>query len=204
MEIDQNIPEELLISLGTETREFAIKSRRQRSARRSLGKIIFSIVWLGFTSFFVVLMLGPVFTGGSTETIINGQTTTISAGNLKPALPMIGFIVVFLAIGLVLLISSLYSIFQRGGWFVGTPARLVWFKKGILKSYDWSQFSGNIEIRGSNSKGNITLEMRTGTIRRTKGGGEYYVPDIVYLIGISNAYEIGKIVRKRIEEHKPS
>ena len=201
MEISQNLPEELLINIGTETKEFAFRSKRQRPAKRSLGKIIFGIVWLAFISIFVNLMIGPVLSGGSTETIINGKTETISMDNLKPALPLIIFLGVFISIGLGLLISGIYSMLQRGGWFVGTPTRLVWYKKGRLKSLDWSQFNGNIEINGSNTKGNITLEMNTGSMKRSKGGS-YYVPDVVDFIGIADAYEIEKIVRRRIEENQ--
>jgi len=200
MEMNLNLPEELLINVGADTREFAFRSKRQRPAGRSAGKIIFSIVWLAFISVFVYFMLGPVFAGGSTETIINGKNTTISADNLKPALPLIAFLGIFVAIGLGLFISGIYSIFQKGGWFVGTPTRLIRYKKGVMNSFDWSQFNGNIEVRGTNTRGNITLEMRTGSMKRSKGGS-YYVPDIVYFIGIPDAYEIEKIVRKRIEEN---
>ncbi|MCU0461368.1 MAG: hypothetical protein MUF36_05050 [Bacteroidales bacterium] len=200
MEMNLNLPEELLINVGTESREFAFKSKRQRPARRSVGKIIFSIMWLAFTSVFIYLMLGTVIAGGSTETIINGETKVISADNLKPALPLIVFLGVFVSIGLGLLISGIYSIFQRGAWFVGTPTRLIRYKKGVLNSFDWSQFNGKIEIRGSNTRGSITLEMSTGRMQRSKGGS-YYVPDIIYFIGIPDVYEIEKIVRKRIEEN---
>lgn len=202
MEMNLNLPEELLINVGTESREFAFKSKRQRPARRSVGKIIFSIMWLAFISVFVYFMLGPVIAGGSTETIINGETKVISADNLKPALPLIAFLGVFVSVGLGLLISGIYSIFQKGVWFVGTPTRLIRYKKGVLNSFDWSQFNGKIEIRGSNTRGNITLEMSTGRMQRSKGGS-YYVPDIVYFIGIPDVYEIERIVRKRIEENSP-
>jgi hypothetical protein len=201
MEMNLQLPEELLINIGTETKEFSVKSRFQRSPSRYIGQVGFGIVWLSFVLGFAWLALGDLITGGSTDAIVNGEPVTITADNLKSGLPLIIFLGVFISIGLGVIISGLFSMFKSGGWFVGTPNRLIWFRKGVLKSLDWSQFNGNIEIKGSNKRGNLTLEMKTGSMKRSKGGS-YYVPDVVYFIGIPDVYEIEKIVRRRIEENQ--
>ena len=59
-------------------------------------------------------------------------------------------------------------IFKKGGYFVGTPTRLVRYQNGNIRSIDWEQFSGDIEVSGRDPKGNISLQMRTGRVVRTK------------------------------------
>lgn len=194
------LPEEMLINIGSESKEFAVRSRRKAPIGSSISRIIFGLVWLGFISVFIFLFLGPVFKGESTTFLQNGKETTVSADNLKPALFLIVFSAIFVAVGLFMLIPGIISLFKSGGYFAGTPTRLVWYKKGALKTMDWSQFTGNIEIRGTNTRGSITMEMKTGKMVSGKGGSRY-VPDVVYMIGIPSAYEIEQICRRRIEEH---
>ena len=194
------LPEEMLINIGSESKEFAVKSSRQLPVGSSLGRIAFGIVWLAFISVFIFLFLGPLFRGEPTTYLQNGKETTISIDNLKPALPIIIFLSVFVVIGLIVLIPAVISLFRRGGYFAGTPTRLLWYKKGTLKSMSWDQFTGVIVLKGSNKKGSISLEMKTGRMVSRKSGSSY-VPDIVYILGIPAAYEIEQICRKRIEEH---
>jgi hypothetical protein len=35
---------------------------------------------------------------------------------------------------------------KKGGYFVGTQVRLIHYQKGIIRSIDWEQFSGDIEV----------------------------------------------------------
>ncbi|MFN8239442.1 MAG: hypothetical protein U0X39_01665 [Bacteroidales bacterium] len=193
------LPEELLINIGSESKDFSIRSKLRRPVSRSVGRI-FGLVWLGFISVFIWVFLGSVIQGGSQDVIINGENTTISPDNLKPATFLIIFFGVFVAIGLYMIIPGIAGMLQKGGYFVGTPARLVRYQKKVINSYDWSQFSGNIELRGTNERGSLTIELKTGTMVSSKSGRRY-VPDIVYMIGISGAYDIEKIIRRRINEN---
>jgi hypothetical protein len=197
------LPEEMLISIGSETKEFAVLSRHKKPVSQSLGRIFFGLFWLGFISIFVVLMVGPLFTAGEVTMQVNGVDQTASWSNLKPMLIPFIFLGVFVGVGFFLLIPGIVGLFRKGGYFAGTPTRLVWYKKGNLKSMDWEQFTGVITVRGSNTKGNITLEMRTGNIVSGKGGSRY-VPDVVYMLGIPGAYDIEQILRKRIKENDPT
>jgi hypothetical protein len=198
-----SLPEEMLISIGSETKEFAVLSRHKQPLSRSFGRIFFGLFWLGFISIFVVLMVGPLFSTGEVTMDVNGVAQTASWGNLKPIIFPLIFLLLFVGVGFFLLIPGIVSLFKRGGYYAGTPTRLVWFKKGNLKSMDWEQFTGVITVRGNNNRGNLTLEMRTGTMVSGKGGTRY-VPDEIYMLGIPGAFDIEQICRRRIKENDPT
>ena len=94
--------------------------------------------------------------------------------------------------------------FRKGGYFVGTPLRLIHYYKGKMRSIDWEQFSGDIEVNGDINKGSISLKMRTGRMVSRKNGPDQYVPDTIYMSKIPNAFEIERICRKRIKENDPT
>jgi len=100
--------------------------------------------------------------------------------------------------------AGLYSLFSKGVYFIGTPTRLVHCHRDTIRSIDWEQFSGDIEVSGNEQKGNITLGMRTGKMVSQKNGPDRYVPDKIYISGVQNIYEIEQICRKRIKENDPT
>ena len=73
-----------------------------------------------------------------------------------------------------------------------------------MRSIDWEQFSGDIEVSGNVNKGNVSLQMRTGKMVSKKNGPDRYVPDVIYMSKIPNAFEIERICRKRIKENDPT
>jgi hypothetical protein len=169
-----------------------------------MALIIFSLVWLAFTSIFVIAFLGPLFRGKEVEFTSNGVPVVAGPGNLgEITMPAI-IIGIFVLVGLLMLFFGLYSIFKKGGYFVGTPTRLINFNKNSYRSIDWEQFSGDIQVNGKETKGTITLGMRTGKMVSSKSGPDRYVPDVVYLSGIPNVSEIEQICRKRIKENDPT
>ena len=85
---------------------------------------------------------------------------------------------------------------------MGTTNRLVRYRKGIINTFDWEQFSGNMEI--NTKKGNISLQLRTGKMVSKKNSSDQFVPDVVYISGVANVLEIEKICRKRIKENDPT
>lgn len=98
----------------------------------------------------------------------------------------------------------MYSIFAEGGYFVGTPTRLVSYRNGKFKSYDWEQFTGTIEVNGNIQNGNITFTMRTGEMVSRKNGPDQYVPDTTYIAGVENVFEVERLCRQRIRENDPT
>jgi hypothetical protein len=197
-----SIPEELMINLGSESKEFAVKGKRANPPGRSISEIFFSIIWLGLTGFFISLFLGPLLQGDIIQGISDSIKESKAQGGQSILFPII-LLGVFVAIGLFTFIKALIVIFRKGGYFVGTPTRLAYYKKGEMRSFDWEQFTGNITVRGTNKRGNITLEMRTGYMVRSKGGSRY-VPNEVFISGIPDVYEIEQICRKRIKENDPT
>jgi hypothetical protein len=111
---------------------------------------------------------------------------------------------VFVLIGLGLVGAGVYQLFKKGGYFVGTPTRLVHYNNGKVRSIDWEQFSGDIEVKGTALKGNLELQLRTGRMVSSKNKPDRYVPDVIYLSGIPEVFKVEGICRKRIKENDPT
>lgn len=198
------LPPELINAIGSEPRDFAIKAKRSQPPKVSLALIIFGAVWLGFTSIFVIAFLGPLFQGNEVHFLANDVPTVAGPGNLKPILVPALILGLFVFVGLIMLASGLYMLFKKGGYFVGTPTRLISFRNGSYRSIDWEQFSGDIEVTGNTKKGNITLGLRSGKMVSSKNSPDRYVPDTLYISGIENANEIEQKCRRRIKENDPT
>ncbi len=199
-----NLPPDLYSAIGSERRDFAVKAKRAQPLKQSLGMIIFGLLWTSFTSVFVFVLLVPLFRGEEVRFESNGLPATASLENLEPILVPGGIIALFLLIGIVLIFAGFYSAFRSGGYFVGTSNRLIHFQNGKIKSMDWEQFSGNIEVSGDMEWGSIALQMRTGRMIRTKNSPSRYVPDVIYITGIPNVQEVERVCRKRIKENDPT
>lgn len=198
------LPQDLNTIVGSESKDFAVKAGRAYPLKKSLYIILFGTFWTSFTSIFVVAFLGPLFLGNEVQFESNGVPTVASPGNLEPILVpalMIGF---FMLVGLAVLSRGLYLIFKKGGYFVGTPLRLVHYQNGSIRSVDWEQFSGDIEVRAKSRTGNIALQMRTGQMVSSKNGGNRYVPDVIYMTQVPEVFEIERICRRRIKENDPT
>lgn len=199
-----SLPPELDIIVGSESKDFAVKAKRANPPKSSIFLVIFGAVWLGFTSIFIFAFLGPLFQGKEVEFMVNDMPTTAGPGHYKEAVLPAVLIGVFLLVGLGMLLGGLVMLFKKGGYFVGTPTRLISFTKGKYRSIDWEQFSGDIEVSGTDQKGNIALGMRTGRMVSNKNGPDRYVPDTLYISGIPSVYEIEQICRRRIKENDPT
>jgi len=198
------LPPELSSSVRSENKDFTVKADRAQPLKKSFSLIIFGTVWTAFTSIFVFAILGPLFQGKEVHFKSNGVPTIAGPDNLGPIILPAIIIGVFVLIGIGMLSWGIYSIFKKGGYFVGTPTRLVYFQNGNIRSIDWEQFSGDIEVNGNAQKGNISLQMRTGRMVSRKKGLYRYVPDVIYISEIPNVYKIEQICRKRIKENDPT
>jgi len=198
------LPDLLIEHIGTDQKDFTVKASRAQPVKSSLGLIIFGFTWLAFTSIFVVAFLGPIFAGKEVHFTANDVPTVAGPGNLKPIILPAIFIGVFVLIGILVLGFGLYSMFKQGGYFVGTPLRLIHFRNGVIRSIDWEQFSGDIEMKGRPQKGDLTLGMRTGRMVSRKNGPDRYVPDVLYISGIDEVGKIERICRQRIKENDPT
>jgi len=198
------LPRDLNTMLGSERKDFAVKAGRAKPLISSIGMILFGTFWTGFTSIFVVVFLGPLFAGNEVHFESNGVPTVASPDNLGPIVVPAIIIGLFLLIGIGMLAGGFYSVFRKGGYFVGTPLRLVHYYKGKIRSIDWEQFSGDIEVSGNPEKGNVSMKMRTGKMVSRKNGPDKYVPDVIHMAKIPSAFEVEKLCRKRIKENDPT
>jgi len=196
------LPSELESVVGTEKIDFSVFAARKKPVSQSMSLILFGIVWTAFTSIFVFAFFGPIFKGEEVHFTVNDTPTTGSLENIEsmlvPAL-IIGF---FVLVGIIMLAIGFYSLYQKGGYFVGTATRLLHYNKGILNAFDWEQFTGNMKM--NIKKGDIELQLRTGKMVSRKNNSSQYVPDVLYISGVSNVFEIEKVCRKRIKENDPT
>jgi hypothetical protein len=197
------LPELLENNIGDEKKEFTVLSTRSNPVKSSMGMILFGTFWLAFTSIFVVVFLGPLFIGEEVHFTANGIPVVAGPDNLKPAIMPAIIIGLFVLIGMAMLGFGVYSLFKRGGYFVGTPTRLVHYCNGKIRSIDWEQFSGDIEASGNDQKGNLTLGLRTGQMVSRKSGSRY-VPDALNMISIQDVVSVERICRQRIKQNDPT
>jgi hypothetical protein len=197
------LPEELNISLGSENREFAVKGAFAQPVIASVFRILFGAGWLGFTFLLMSFFIDPGFFKEAIESFTSPEAADTVEGEIIYYVFIIVFFGIFLSVGFYKFFKGIFSLFQSGGYFIGTPTRLVNFRKGKLKSCDWEQFTSDIVVKGDNKKGNITLVMKTGRIVRSKNSS-MFVPDYIYILGIEGALDIEQICRKRIRENDPN
>lgn len=197
-----SIPSDFQSVIGSEKMDFSIIAKRKKPLKKSFFIIAFGMFWTGFISIFVVVFLGPIFRGEEAHFTTNGVPTTASWDNFKPMIGPALIIGFFVLIGLAMLFWGFYSMLQKGGYYVGTPNRLIHYYKGNITSYDWEQFSGNMEV--NSIKGDISMELRTGSMESTRNRPDKYVPNIVYISGVEGVLEIAEICRKRIKENDPT
>jgi len=196
------LPMELMSVVGSENIEFTVFAKRNNPSGGAIFLIIFGAFWTAFISIFVVLIFRPLFKGEDIHAEVNGVETIANWGNFEPMIFPTVLTGLFVLVGIGLLVWGFYSLFQKGGYFVGTASRLLRYKKGIINTFDWEQFSGNMEI--NHKKGTITLQLRTGGMVSRKNRSDEFVPDTVYISGATNVLEIEKICRKRIKENDPT
>jgi ABC-type multidrug transport system fused ATPase/permease subunit len=202
MEYFITLPMELQSVIGSEKVDFTVLAKRNQPLKKSIGLMIFGMVWTAFTSIFVIAFLGPLFIGKETHFTVNGVPTTGSWDNFQPMLVPTLIIGVFVLVGIGMLGWGIYATFQKGGYFVGTAHKLIHYYKGNIRTYDWEQFSGNMEI--NHTKGDLAMQLRTGKMVTRKNSSDQFVPDVIYISGANNILEIEKICSKRIKENDPT
>jgi hypothetical protein len=198
------LPPDLNAAIGSEKKDFVVKAGLAQPRNNSIAKIRFGVAWTAFISIFVFTFLEPLLYGEEVHFVLNGVPTVASPDNLDPILMPAIIIGIFLLIGISMISWGIYSLFKKGGYFVGTPLRLVHYLNGNIRSIDWEQFSGEIEFNGNADKGSISLQMRTGRMVSRKNGPDEYVPDVIYILEIPNVFEVEQICRKRIKENDPT
>jgi hypothetical protein len=198
------IPADLKNLIANEKIDFCIKAKSNYPKSKSYGIIIFGIIWTAFISIFVIAFFGPLFFGKEVHFKTNDEPTVGSIDNWQPLLVPGLIIGLFVIVGLSMLIWGFYSLFQNGGYFVGTETRLIKYLNNKITITDWEHFSGNIELSNENNLGDIEFQLRTGKMESRKNSPDKFVPDIIYISGVNNVLEIEKSCRIRIKENDPT
>ncbi|WP_035647112.1 hypothetical protein [Flavobacterium sp. ASV13] len=198
------LPADLKKQIENEKTDFSIKAQRKQPLSKSLGGLLIGILMCAFMSLFIYGFLGPLFKNEETHFESNGVPVTASLDDLGELIVPGGIICLLTLAGIYVIINSIYSLFQKGGYFVGTETRLIQFQNGKTTSTDWEQFTGNVKIKARNNFGNLEFELRTGKMESRKNNPDKFVPDIIYVSGIENVYEIEKKCRVRIKENDPT
>jgi len=108
-----SLPEGLIKAIGSESKDFAVEASHAKPVKNSLGMIIFGVLWLAFTSIFVITFIGPLLRGKEVEFTSNGVPVVAGPGNLEPiTLPAV-IIGIFALAGVGLLAIGLYSLFKQ-------------------------------------------------------------------------------------------
>jgi hypothetical protein len=201
---ERGLPVQLRETLGSEEIQFEVKAAHAQPLRSSWFFILFGAAWTAFSMIFVIVFLGPLFIGKEVHFESNGVPTTASPENLDPIILPAIIIGIFVLIGVFMMAWGIAGMFVKGGYFIGTPTRLISSTNGKIRSIDWEQFSGDIEVNGTQEKGNLSLRMRTGNMVSRKNAPSEYVPEVIHLIGIPQVYSIERICRMRIKENDPT
>lgn len=196
------LPYELKSLIGNAKIDFIVHSKRIKPLNKSIESIVWGFAILAFISIFVIAFLGPVFRNSESHFLLDGVATSASWDNFQPLLiPTIIFTIITIC-GLKLVLYGIYSIFKKGGIYVATNANLYFYAKRKVKSFDWEQFTGNIEINLKN--GNVYLELRKGQIANIHNNEDEFVPEGIDIIGVDNVINFDKVCRQRIKENDPT
>lgn len=199
-----SIPTELRNIIDSEQTDFIIKSSRNYPKKKGITLLFFSLFWNAFVSIFVIAFIVPVLFGNEVNFKTNGVPTSGSLENWEPILVPSLIIGLFVLVGIGMLIWALVLLLQKGGYFVGTETRLIKYRNGTITVKDWEQFSGNIQMKNKSDLGDLELELRTGKMKSRDEGSDRFIPDIIYISGIKNIFEIEKKCRIRIKENDPT
>lgn len=192
--IDNNrMPDELNNYVGSESRDFVVKAKRADFPGKYIFLIFFSIVWTAMPLSMLVAWLTPFFTPAP------GKASFSLTSDLPVLISTLAFPGIFVVVGFAIFGFSLYSLLRSGGYFVGTPTRLVVYDQGELRSISWEQFSGDITTIGNNTNGSLTLMLKSiKTTSSSRKSGPTIEQDSINIIGIPNVYSIEQACRNRI------
>ena len=197
------LPKDLKKVIGEEPVDFAVKAKWNHSRKKVRSFVIITIIWNAFIALFLYITYAPLLTKGEVHFKSNGVSKVATLDNLKPLLVPSLILSAFLLVGIVLIVWSFISYFQKGGYFIGTPNRLIKYRNSKIETFDWEQFTGNTRVNLNGQTGSIEFLLRTGKIHSSEGN-KRFVPDRIEMAGISKVLEIEEKCRKRIKENDPT
>lgn len=200
--MQEQIPDILRQTIGNENTDFVIRTKRGTSIKGAAFLIILGSLWtlinlLIFISF-IIQITSQTDMGLSVSSVLSANQHVSLDSSLADKIKSGIGIGLFLVIGLVLLGLGINAFFAKGAWFVATPSRLISCRKNKIRSVDWREIKGGVDVSGDNDKGDVLIGLSSAFKNQWPilSGGNFF-----YMIGIQDALKIADICRKRIEEN---
>ncbi|GIJ93722.1 hypothetical protein [Capnocytophaga stomatis] len=185
------IPRSLNYVINGENVEFLSFSQRSATWRNVIMSFIMGLIFSGVGVFVLDIEIDLLaFLRGE-----YGEETNIVKLLSDGRLPVLVIGSLFSFVGTWVFVSAIFMIFSKGGYFVGTPTRLIHYKKGDVKIYMWELFTDEIKV--DIDKNYIRFTLKIGKYER-KDKTEVFVPYKVEIISAENISKIEKVARERI------
>ncbi len=107
----------------------------------------------------------------------------------------------FIPLGFALFGYGIYTLFEGGGTFAAMPKELIEEFKGKITITPWHEYSGDISVNLEAGKASVILGKKAISSGYSSDNNMGYIPEDTSILGITNAFEIGNICRKRIKEN---
>lgn len=200
--MQEQIPEILKQAIGNESTDFIIQTKRGTSVKGAVTLLIIGGFWTLINliidySYLVQITSNKNMGLRFSDALVSNQL--VSQGSSLFDKIISGFAVsFFLLVGLIILGLGINSLLAKGSWFVGTPSRLISCKRNKIRSIDWREIKGGIDVKGDNNKGDVLIGLSSAFKDQwpVLSGNNFF-----YMLGIKDAFKIADVCRKRIKEN---
>ncbi len=107
----------------------------------------------------------------------------------------------FVPVGFAVFGFGIYTFFEGGGTFAATPKKLLEAYKGKITATPWHEYSGDITVNLEAGKASVILGKKATSSGYGSDNNMGYIPEVTNILGITDAFAIGNICRKRIKEN---
>lgn len=185
------IPHQLNYIINGENIEFVSFSQRNATCSNTIFSFVMGLIFIGLGIFVLNFEMGLfAFFRGEYD-----QTTNIMELISESRLPVLVIGSLFSLAGMWVAVSAIFMIFSEGGYFVGTPTRLIHYKKGDVRIYVWELFTDEIKV--DIDKKHIRFTLKIGKYER-QDKHEVFVPSKIEIVSAENVSKIERVARERI------
>ncbi|GIZ15771.1 hypothetical protein [Capnocytophaga catalasegens] len=185
------IPHQLNYIINGENIEFVSFSQRNATWSNTIFSFLMGLIFIVMGIFVLNFEMGLfAFLRGEYD-----QTTNIMELISESRLPVLVIGSLFSLAGMWVSVSAIFMIFSEGGYFVGTPTRLIHYKKGDVRIYVWELFTDEIKV--DIDKKHIRFTLKIGKYER-QDKHEVFVPSKIEIVSAENVSKIERVAREQI------